>query len=65
MSKKFELWLGFSKGIEDKKIMSFEIFDERLEDYLINAILNNLSYEMNDLDVDYENVCTFNISEVY
>ena len=63
MNKKYELW--FSSEEKEYKIASFVIEDERFNEYLLDTIINNLEYDISDLqaEIDLE-IDNFGIIEI-
>ena len=63
MSKKYELW--FNENEKEHKIMSFVVDDERFTDYILDTIMNNLEYDLSEIQDDFDlQIDNFGIVEV-
>lgn len=67
MSKKYELWFANNEVDQDVevKIMTIIIDDERFTDYILDTIMNNLEYDISELQNDFDlKIDNFGIVEV-
>ena len=63
MNKKYELW--YSSEEKEHKIASFIIEDERFTDYILDTIINNLEYDISELQGDFDlEIDSFGIIEI-
>ena len=67
MSKKYELWFANNEVDKDVevKIMTIIIDDERFTDYILETIMNNLEYDLSELQDNFDlQIDNFGIVEV-
>lgn len=67
MSRKYELWFANNEVDKDVevKIMTIIIDDERFTDYILDTIMNNLEYDIRELQNDFDlQIDNFGIIEV-
>ena len=67
MPKKYELWFANNEVDQDVevKIMTITIDDERFTDYILETIMNNLEYDLSELQNDFDlQIDNFGIVEV-
>lgn len=63
MSKKYELW--FSRSDKDYKVMEFTSYDSSFEHYILDTVMSNLQYDINDLNFELdEPIDDFKLLEV-
>ena len=67
MSRKYELWFANNEVDKDVevKIMTITIDDERFTDYILDTIMNNLEYDLSEIQNDFDlQIDNFGILEV-
>ena len=67
MSRKYELWFANNEVDKDVevKIMTITIDDERFTDYILETIMNNLEYDISELQDNFDlQIDNFGILEV-
>jgi hypothetical protein len=67
MSRKYELWFANNEVDKDVevKIMTIIIDDERFTDYILETIMNNIEYDISELQDNFDlQINNFGILEV-